>query len=364
MSWRWTPSGLTRTRVRSVTQDLLVVRWSGHSMRSGWGRGRRATASAVARRRKTARRALELAADEAESIATHERESGLGSVANEIQDRRCECGRDAQDERQVRPRRRRAGRSSSACAGMAEIVAATGWIGTVVVHAGAVASMGSTVQRKTRRGGWPPQSRCRPGRPLPPPAGRPGGSAGPTRHANMAVGGRAAARPDRRARPPHGACRRRHRRSSHRPGQGPRSRACGRRSAGRAGPTLGGDHECHERTLAVLQRGLGRFAGTGQVAGPPAHLGEIDQSVLVQRIDARQGLELGTGQGQRAEAQVDTGQREVRRASVDRAVGIAVMTAAAGADRDRAGAEPAPPPPAAARRPGPGRRPRAGHPRP
>ena len=43
------------------------------------------------------------------------------------------------------------------------------------------------------------------------------------------------------------------------------------------------------------RRGL---AGAGEVAGPPADLGEVDQAVVVERVAPGQRLELGPGQGQ------------------------------------------------------------------
>ena len=75
--------------------------------------------------------------------------------------------------------------------------------------------------------------------------------------------------------------------------------------------------------LAVRRIGRGRLAGAGQVAGPPAHLGEVDQAVVVQGVAAGQRLELGAGQGQRAEAQVQAGQPQV-----DGSVGSATVVVA------------------------------------
>ena len=60
----------------------------------------------------------------------------------------------------------------------------------------------------------------------------------------------------------------------------------------------------------------GGLAGPGQVAGPPAGLGEVADPLVVEAVAAGQRLELGPGEPQRAEPEMDAGQDEVGAALV------------------------------------------------
>ena len=95
------------------------------------------------------------------------------------------------------------------------------------------------------------------------------------------------------------------------PGFG-RAAACRRR--------LRRDDKGEERTVLVVEGGHRRFPGTGDVARPPARLGEIDQPVVVERVPAGQRLELGPCQGQGPEPEVQPCQGEVGTAGRDAAV--------------------------------------------
>ena len=63
--------------------------------------------------------------------------------------------------------------------------------------------------------------------------------------------------------------------------------------------------------LVPTQRDRGRLAGTGQVARPPADLGQVDQPGRVEPTQPGQRLQLGAGEGQRAEPQVGVGQHQL-----------------------------------------------------
>ena len=80
------------------------------------------------------------------------------------------------------------------------------------------------------------------------------------------------------------------------------------------------DDKREEWTVLVVQGGHRRFPGAGDVARPPARLGEVDEPVLVERVPAGQGLELGTCQRQRPKPEVQPCQGEVRTAGRDAAV--------------------------------------------
>ena len=96
-----------------------------------------------------------------------------------------------------------------------------------------------------------------------------------------------------------------------------RARRVGHRSRGKATRLaraaesrrrLGCDQQRDRVLLVPTQRDRGRLAGTGQVARPPADLGQVDQPGRVEPTQPGQRLELGAGEGQRAEPQVGVGQ--------------------------------------------------------
>ena len=60
------------------------------------------------------------------------------------------------------------------------------------------------------------------------------------------------------------------------------------------------------------QHGRSGLAGTGDVARPPAGLGEIHEAVVIEGVAPGQRLELGARERERPETQVHVGQDELR----------------------------------------------------
>ena len=75
---------------------------------------------------------------------------------------------------------------------------------------------------------------------------------------------------------------------------------------------FGSDDEGQDVVLVGLEVGDGSLAGAGRVAGPPASLGKIADSVVVEPVAPRERLELGAGETERSEAQVGMGHDQVR----------------------------------------------------
>ena len=83
---------------------------------------------------------------------------------------------------------------------------------------------------------------------------------------------------------------------------------------------LGSDDQ-RDRVVDVAAQGGGRgLARPGQVACPPADLGQVDQALIVEGPERCHGLELDPGERQRTEPQVGMGQQELGR-PCPRAVG-------------------------------------------
>ena len=140
------------------------------------------------------------------------------------------------------------------------------------------------------------------------------------------------------------------------------------------GDRLRGDDVRDRRLEAAPERRVRRLARPGEVAGPPAHLREVEQRRLVEAAPSRRGLELRAGERQQAQAQVERREAEARRPGQGAASGpprsdpgpesgdaagadVSVTAAAGGGAPARAGSGPARPPPCAARPRGPAGRP-------
>ena len=61
------------------------------------------------------------------------------------------------------------------------------------------------------------------------------------------------------------------------------------------------DDQCDDRLAPRSERNVRRLAGAGQVAGPPARLGEVHEALVVERAATGHLLELGTSELQRSE---------------------------------------------------------------
>ena len=82
------------------------------------------------------------------------------------------------------------------------------------------------------------------------------------------------------------------------------------RAAARGG-SLGGDHQREDRAVVVVDDERRGLPGTGDVTGPPADLREVEHALGIEHVLAGEGLELGAGQRQRAEAEMQPRQDEV-----------------------------------------------------
>ena len=93
--------------------------------------------------------------------------------------------------------------------------------------------------------------------------------------------------------------------------------APGLRRAASGGSRLGRDHERQERALLLIERRDRRFPGAGDVARPPARLGQVEQAGFVEGVAAGQRLELGPSERKRTQAQVQPREDQVRIAGRD-----------------------------------------------
>ena len=298
---------------------------------------------APARRLDEGAAGFDLAPDETIGIAPHERHASLGSPLDEVEDRGREGRRDTEhqpepdgrligiarfERRAAKVQLRFAGRLVVRTMGLAALLDVGGQIrrGIGVVRGG---------RGFPQADGRGVRVAARPGRSLVHVIGR-----GRLNGRYLVVRPRMPMDHRRRAtrRVEHGRRRRRGRRGIGRPHPGARhareqhvDRAVGDlhrpireaprlRRAATCRSRLRRNDKREERTVLVVQGGHRGLPGAGDVARPPARLGEVDEPVLVERVPAGQGLELGPCQRQRPEPQVQPRQGEVRTAGRDAAV--------------------------------------------